>query len=60
MHSQYTLVLSEKARRMFEMLQLVAMHQALNSDPLILQPNFAGIGIDLKKAFSWFLQKLKS
>jgi hypothetical protein len=60
MHFQHTLGLSEKARRTFEMQQLVAMHQAVNSDPLILQPNFAGIGIDLKKAFSWLLKKIKS
>jgi len=60
MHFQHTLRLSEKARRTFEMQQLVAMHQTVNSDPLILQPNFAGIGIDLKKAFLWLLQKIKS
>ena len=60
MHFQHTLRLSEKARRTFEMQQLVDMHQAANSGPLILQPNFAGIGIDLKKAFSWLLQKIKS
>ena len=60
MHFQHSLSLSEKARRTFEMQQLVAMHQAAASDPLILQPNFAGIGIDLKKAFSWLLQKIRS
>jgi hypothetical protein len=60
MRFQHTLRLSEKARRTFEMQQLVSMHQAANSDPLILQPNFAGIGIDLKKAFSWLLQKMIS
>jgi hypothetical protein len=59
MHFQHSLRLSEKARRTFEMQQLVAMHQAADSDPLILQPNFAGIGIDLKKTFSWLLQKIK-
>lgn len=60
MHFQHTLGLSAKARRTFEMQQLVAMHQEANSDPLILQPNFVGIGIDLKKAFSWLLQRIKS
>jgi hypothetical protein len=59
MHFQHTLGLSEKARRTVEMQQLVAIHQTVNSDPIILQPNFAGIGIDLKKAFSWLLQKIK-
>jgi hypothetical protein len=60
MHFQHSLKLSEKARRTFEMQQLVAMHQAADSGPLILQPNFVGIGIDLKKAFSWLLQKVKA
>ena len=60
MNFQHTLGLSEKARRTFEIQQLVAVHQAVNSDPLILQPNFVGIGIDLKKAFSWLLQRMKS
>lgn len=57
MHIQHTLGLSGKARRTFEMQQLVDTHQAVNSNPLILQPNFAGIGIDLKRDFHGFSKK---
>lgn len=59
MHFQHTLKLSEKARRTFEMQQLVSMQKAANSNPIKLEPNFMGIGIDIKKAYSWLLQKFK-
>lgn len=60
MHFQHTLGLSAKARRTFEMQQLVVMHQAVNSDPLILQPNFVGIGIDVKRHFHGFSKELRA
>lgn len=59
MHFQHTLKLTESTRRMFELQQLVAIQKAANSDPLKLEPNFMGIGIDLKKAYSWLLRKFK-
>lgn len=59
MHFRHQLKLSENARRTFEMQQLVAMHKHATSNPMILEPNFMGIGIDLSKAYSWLLRYLK-
>ena len=59
MYIRYELALSEKARRTFEMQQTVAMHQAANSNPLELKPNFMGIGVDLPKAYSWLQARLR-
>lgn len=59
MHFRHELKLSEPARRQFEMQQLVEMQKTANSNPLKLEPNFMGIGIDLRKAYTWLKQQLK-
>ncbi len=41
------------------MQQQVAMHKAADSNPLMLQPNFMGLGVDLNKAYSWLSRKMK-
>lgn len=59
MHWRHELKLSQKARREFEMQQLVAVQRAASANPIKLEPNFMGIGIDLRKAYSWLVQRLK-
>ncbi|MDX5991741.1 hypothetical protein [Ectopseudomonas alcaliphila] len=59
MYFQHALKLTVKARREFEMQQQVAMHKAADSNPLMLQPNFMGLGVDLNKAYSWLSRKMK-
>jgi hypothetical protein len=59
MHYQRSLKLTEKARRRFEMQEMIAMQKAANSNPIVLEPNFMGIGIDLKKAPIWLLQQFR-
>lgn len=59
MYFRHQLKLSERARRTFEMQQLVAMQKASNANPIKLEPNFMGIGIDLRKAYAWLIQQFK-
>lgn len=59
MFFRHELKLSESARRQFEMRQLLEMQKTANSNPLKLEPNFMGIGIDLKKAYTWLKQQFK-
>lgn len=53
MYFRDELVLSEKTRRTFEMQQLVEMQKSQGSNPLKLEPNFMGIGVDLRKVYAW-------
>jgi hypothetical protein len=59
MYFRHYLKLSEKARRKFEMQQLIEMQKNANSNPIKLEPNFMGIGLDLRKAYTWLKQQLK-
>ena len=59
MYFRHELELSERARRQFEMQQLIEMQKAANSNPIKLEPNFMGIGLDLKKAFTWLKKQFK-
>lgn len=53
MFFRHELKLSVRARRQFEMQQLLEMQKTANSNPLKLEPNFMGIGLDLRKAYVW-------
>jgi hypothetical protein len=33
------------------------MQKGANSNPIKLEPNFMGIGIDLRKSYSWLLAR---
>ena len=59
MHFRHELKLSERARRQFEMQQFLEMQKTANANPLKLEPNFMGIGLDLRKAYTWLKQQLK-
>jgi len=54
---RHQLKLSARANREFETQQLVAMQKGANSNPIKLEPNFMGIGIDLRKSYSWLLAR---
>jgi len=58
MFRRLTLTLSEKTKRHLEIEQLLNEQSERNSNPLRLEPNFMGIGLDLKKAFVWLKRKL--
>lgn len=54
---RHQLVFSSKALREFEMQQLLSLQKEQSMNPLKLEPNFMGIGIDLKKAFAWLKKR---
>lgn len=51
MYFRHELKLSEKARRTLQMEQLAKLQESRDGNPLILQPNYLGVGIDFKKLF---------
>lgn len=60
MFFRHQLKLSERARRTFEMQQLVTMQgEASDINPIQLEPNFMGIGIDLRKVYTWLMRRFK-
>jgi hypothetical protein len=56
---RFTIRLSERKRREMEVEQHLAAHAAANSNPVLLQPNFNGIGIDLVKTWARFRSWLR-
>ncbi|MDO8292557.1 MAG: hypothetical protein Q7T29_06805 [Gallionella sp.] len=57
MFMRVTLTLSEKTKRHLEIEQLLNAQNVRNSNPLKLEPNFMGIGVDLKKAITWLKRR---
>jgi hypothetical protein len=57
---RFTIRLSERKRREMEVRQHLAAHADANSNPLILQPNFNGVGINLPKAWARFRDWIRS
>jgi len=56
---RFTVVLSERKRREMEVKEHVVAHTDANASPVILQPNFNGIGIDLPKAWAWLKARFR-
>lgn len=57
---RFTLRLSERARREMEVKQHLAAHSEANANPLMIQPNFVGFGINLFKGWRWLKERLRS
>lgn len=59
MYFRITLTLSEWKKREMEIAQKIIMEKQADSNPLILQPNIAGFGIDLIKLWDVIKKVLK-
>jgi hypothetical protein len=56
---RFTLRLSERKRRQMEVEQHLAAHAKTNNNPLLLQPNFYGVGLSLPKAWKWLVTRIR-
>lgn len=57
---RFTLVLSERKRRAMEIDLHIDAHSRKSANPLKLEPNIWGIGIDLKKVWAWLKSKRRA
>ncbi len=55
---RFTLVLSERKRREMNIDQHLTVQSRRSANPLKLEPNLWGIGIDLRKAWAWFKSRV--
>lgn len=56
---RFTVRLSERKRRDMEVKEHMAAHAAATANPLMLQPNVGGFGIDVLKAWAWLKARLR-